>query len=304
MSAVAQEHRYAWQDREQERQKRLKQQMKEQDQRRFQDPDEMVDLDKIWVIYSWEEHESVPGGKWILAGFRRRRRRRKPQTMNRFFAKVRRKLEIHKATPVMILDLQTAALWSRREDKSWQYDAPKRQTVLKPSAPIVQVIPKAPKTKVLRIRKDRSIMFHKKHTSFIALARRSWERDPEWCYLGPLAADTLPEAYEEGKEAAAAYDTLEVVAVDDLSKRLKNAMHRARKVRPGLRIRWPEPMALEAILALPASQLRTVPKADALYHIDEQEKVARRSAKSKKDRSKQVTHALAVLSFLYDLPSV
>lgn len=287
-------------EREQRQRQRLQREMKEQDRLKYADPDRDTDLSKVWTVYQWDDRKCV----WLLAGFRRRRKRRKTQTMNRFFSKVRRKLQIDKKTPVMLVDLQTAQLLSRRADKSWMHEPPKRQTALRPAE--IPAQPKIPKHKrhVTRIRKSRATPYSLKKTAFVAFGRRPTDREPGYLYLGPLVATTKKAAEQEAKQLfQGLWPRPLVLRTADMSKRLRKQLRK--RIRPAVdRVLWPEPMPLPALLALPASQLGAITAADVAYHTEQMTRLAWRAAKSKKkDRTKDVAHALGVLTFLDIIPT-
>ncbi len=288
--------------REDARQRRLRDEMKEQDARKYRDPQPVdPDLTKVWVVYEWRN------AQWILAGFLRRRKRRKTRTMNRFFASVRRKLQISKHAEVKMLDLDAAQRIARGQAVAaaeWTRSGPVHVVSTRPAEPVVQAIKKVKRAKVTHYRKSVATVFHKRETEFVALGRNPWDRDPTYMYLGPLAADTERGAQREAERTFGVYKTLLVLPITALSKRLRQAMHKARKVRPGTtRLLWPEPIVQKDVLALQPAQLRTVSLRDVLLLVADAERRLKGAAKSKKDRSDKIAETLAVLGFLYDLPT-
>jgi hypothetical protein len=220
-------------DREEARIKRLRDQMREQDRLRFANPDRDFELEAIWVIYLWD------GEKWILAGFRPRRRRRKPQTMARFCAKVRRKLMIERGTPIKLMGLDRAARLARQNDTAWQFIPPERKPRrVRPDAPDpVFYGKKQPKRRA----HDKAIRFHKRDSTFVVLGRNPWERAKGHLFLGPLTIETKRSAEREAARLFPIYNDLVVVATDALSKPLRNQMHSGKRIRAGVtRIVWPE----------------------------------------------------------------
>lgn len=213
--------------------RRFKEQQREVVERRFRNPHADWQLETVWTIYVWDTEAS----EWMLAGFRRRRRRRKPQTMARFFSKVRRKLGLDKTTQVMVMDLGEAQRHAIMSDQSWRYRAPQFQVR---KAKMEQRTPTFDKTK----RKSRAtVRAYKltKKSSFIALGRNAWDRVTGYVYLGPINATTSSEAMREAKKRFPIYGEMVTVPIGNLSKPLRSAMIRGRKVSAGsCRVQWPE----------------------------------------------------------------
>lgn len=292
----------------------MRQQDKEREQRkRWLDRDK--ELERIWVVFAWQNTATrrvgkrvidvkLDGYQWVLAGFRRRRKRRKPQTMNKFFAKVRRKLGIARDTELKLVDLWTAQKAIRR-GRVWRemlfFTPPHRQVPGKPLEPIEQpdlVLYK--KEKPRRIKKDTSIRFHKKRTTYITLARNPWDRVEGHLYIGPMAATTQEDAEREGRALMPHYKDIIAVPVASLSKRLRNAMHTGRKVRPGQRILWPEPIGIEDVTTWSFTRLHEHPdrRRDAALLIRHAEKQAWGALR--KGREADAVHWMAVLTFLHE----
>jgi hypothetical protein len=229
--------------REREQQKRIKQQLKEQERQRFATPGKDYDLESVWVAHIWAPESVDPTiGEWIFVGFRRRRRyRRKPQTMNRFFSKVRRQLGIDKKSPTMLMDLNEATRRFKQSDQSWRTRPPQFQQRRKKMA---QRTPALWTTHKFKQRAPvKAMKLHRKETRFIAIARHTWDRAPGYLYCGPLASTTRWEAVREAEKIHGPLyvNGLLVIATKDLSKSLCHAMHRGKKIRAGVsRIIWPE----------------------------------------------------------------
>lgn len=228
-------------ERERRRQKRFKEQVRQRELRLYWNPVRDMDLERIWVAYVWTPHDSDRSdGEWHLAGFRRKRSLRKRQTMNGLFAKVRRKLEIDKKSFMMLRDLDEAARRVKEDDQSWVTQPPRFRRP-KPIEKIVRTpIPKHVKRKPRRA-KVKAYIFNKKRTKYVALGRFSWNRSPKYLYLGPLASAIKRSAQFEAKRLFGVYDDLLVISADELSKPLRDAMARSKRVRAGVtRIVWPE----------------------------------------------------------------
>jgi hypothetical protein len=237
---------------EQQRQKRFKQELREQELRRFAQPDRDMELSNVWVAHVWAPENGVPDkGEWVFAGFRRRRNRRKTQTMGRFFSKVRRQLGIDKKAPVMLMDLDMASRRIRGTDQAWRFRAPQFQaqkTVMAPRMPQVS------KEKRKQRATEKAYKLSKHNTQYIALGRMGWnkaladgtivpvwDKKPGYLYLGPLQSATKSLAQREAKRLYPVYKDLLIVSTDELSKPLRQAMASGKRVSAGItRIRWPE----------------------------------------------------------------
>jgi hypothetical protein len=234
-------------EQERERIKRLKEQMREQERLRFANPDRDKELEGVWVAHLWvpddpradKSSTEYANGEWIFAGFRRRRHRRKPQTMNKFFAKVRRQLGLQKETHVMLMDMSDATLRLENADEEWRTRAPQRQAVKRK---LEQRMPALLNTDRKKRRVyDKAIRFHKRESKFIALGRNTWTRERGHLFLGPLDATTANAAILEAQRKFPVYVDLIVAPTDELSPPLRESMHRGKKVRAGVtRIVWPE----------------------------------------------------------------
>lgn len=241
---------------------RFKDQQREQELRRFQHPNKDFELEKVWVAHVWAPENGRPEkGEWVFAGFRRKRNRRKPQTMGRFFAKVRRQLEVDKHAPMMLMDLSEARQRFNSRDQQWRTRPPQFQ---KRKPVMAQRTPEVDRTKRKTRAKVKAYKLSKRDTKFIALGRMGWnkelpngtthivwDRKPGHLYLGPLTADTLKDAKREAGRAFGVYREILVIATNKLSKPLRSAMARGRKVRAGItRIMWPEvPPEFDAVFA-------------------------------------------------------
>lgn len=290
-------------EREEARLRKIREQMREQDAKRFANPERERDLERVWVVYQWMEKRKV----WWLAGFRRRRKRRKQQTMNRFFAKVRRRLGIDKGVPIKLVDLQTAALTVRR-GRVWRellhYTPPHRQTAYKPLEPIPQApIIFAPKAKPTKLRKDSTIRYHKTDTKFIALGRRQTDRTEGYHYLGPLHATDVHVAMAEARDRYPLFNQIRIVGFTQLSTALQRAVKRGGKIF-NKRILWPEPVGLDEILTRSYGEMAgwgmvpgTTRRRDVGLAIRQVERDLKHAVKH--DRTDDVTRLLAILSFLY-----
>jgi len=244
---------------------------------KFTNPDEDVDLSRVWVIFQWQPNGTPDSGEWILSGFRRKRNRRKPQSMNRFFASVRRKLMIHKKTPVQIMDLRLA-----REFLEDDYLHTRPPQFQQRKVTMVQRTPQIVKTKWKTKTKTRAYLLSKT-AKYIAIGRNSWDRAPGYMYCGPLDSTTRYLAQLEAKRMFGLYQDLLVIATSDLSKPLFRAMIRSRRVRAGItRIAWPEvPPTFDAVWSkfirrlirkeftpdLPSDDPQLALIYDALHHI-------------------------------------
>lgn len=224
---------------EEAQQRRLRQQMREQEQRKFLNPDRDFELERVWAAHVWVPDNGVPDhGEWLFAGFRRRRNRRKPQTMNRFFGKVRRQLGIDKKAPVMLMDMTEATKRIRSADQSWRFKAPAFQQ-RKPT--MAQRTPQPIGKTTKRRAKQKAFKLSKRETKFIAIGRNPWDRQPGYLYLGPLTSEQKRLAQFEAKRLFAVYNELLVVSTSELSKPLHHAMATGKRVKAGAtRIQWPE----------------------------------------------------------------
>jgi hypothetical protein len=236
-------------ERETQRIARIKDQMREQERARFADPDEQTGLGRVWVAYVWapSNKKDIAAGEWLCAGFRRGRRRRKPQTMNKFFAKVRRQLGLAKEAHVKLMDLQTAVLRSRKTDQSWRTVAPQFQ---ERRAKMAQHMPAIDKTKRKRRATVRAYKLRKQDT-YIAIARNAWDRASGYLYLGPLSAASRRDAEREARRTFPIYPSVTVIASSALSKHLRGRMRSGKKVIAGFtRVQWPEvPPTFDAMWA-------------------------------------------------------
>lgn len=200
---------------------------------RFMDREADPRLHGVWVVYAWMN------GVWNIIGFRRRRKRRKPQSLNKFFAKARRRLEIDKKVPIKIMDLHEARLRARRGDPEWTFQPPAYQP--RRTAPVNVKPPLIVTTKWKRRATVRALKVNKKTTRFIAIGRNRWDRDPGFLFLGPLKAQSKLIATNEARKLFPIYNELLVLGVQELSEPLRHSMFRAKKVRAGVtRIQWPE----------------------------------------------------------------
>lgn len=229
-------------------------QQAEKARRKFQPPDPRdADLEKVWVVYVWEPDKNDPeAGKWLLAGFRRKRNRRKVTTMNRFFSKVRRKLNIDKKSPVMLYDLQTALRQSHAKDQSWRTRPPQFQRRIKRKMNTKHFTPVIDRTKRKRRATQKAFIFNLKKTKYIVLGRNVLDkRKPGYLYLGPLRSENKRLAQFEAKRLFPIWTERLIVPVSELSKPLRAALARNRRVRAGVtRIEWPEvPPPFDAMYA-------------------------------------------------------
>lgn len=218
----------------------IREQSRARNAARFAGPEGDDTLEKVWVVYVWAaDPDDATKGEWILAGFRRRRNRRKPQTMNRFFSKVRRKLGVDKSSPVTLVDLDEAKRRIDSPDQSWKYRRPQfqaRKAKVKITKPAL-LTRKTPKIRA----KQRAKLFNK-NTKFVVIGRNVWDREPGYLYLGPLESTQKRLAQFEAKRLFPVYNERIVIAAGDLSKPLRGAMTRSKRVRAGVtRIEWPEP---------------------------------------------------------------
>jgi len=231
------------------RQRRISNQMRDAILTRFTNPDADDTLDKVWVAHVWIENGD--GGEWMLAGFRRRRYRRKPQTMGWFFGKIRRQFQLDKSAPVMLMDLGLAKRRMTQEDQEWRYRPPQFQDR---KAKMEQRTPEVDRTKRKQRATIRAFKLSKQSTKFIALGRMGWdktladgsqvvvwERAQGFLYLGPLRSDNLKDAKREAAKMFSVYRLLHVIPTSKLSKHLRTQMARGTRVKAGTaRIVWPE----------------------------------------------------------------
>lgn len=228
------------QDRERARLARLKSQMRDRELRKFANPDRCADFAKTWVVYVWAavDPDSPIAGEWMYAGVRRKRNRRKLQSMNQFFAKVRRQFELHCKAPVMLMDLNHAANVAGQSDQSWRARPPQFQ-VRKVKMP--QCMPEIDRTRYRTRAKVQAYKMSKAKTKFIAIGRNAWERTNGYLYLGPLDAQDKSHANHEAKRKFPLYNDLLILPVESLSVTLYGAIIRGRRVRAGCtRFEWPE----------------------------------------------------------------
>lgn len=254
------------------------------------------DLLKIWVVYQWD------GEQWLLSGFRRRRRfRHNRQSMNKFFAKMRRRWLIDKETPLMVMDLATSQSLARQPDKGWQRLGPVRRAPRRPRwLPIEQTLPPIPTPKQERRRaKQKAVRYNRREHAYIALGRRRFgEREAGYLYLGPIQQDTLKAAIREAERLFGVVWDTTVVATSELSKRLRGRIHSGKSITAGhTRLLWPEPLELDEVIALP--RVDTLSTQNAAYLMEQATKLAKRAEKSGTD--KEIVFAFAVLLFIEGL---
>jgi hypothetical protein len=223
---------------EQQHARRFKEQQRERMLAKFSNPDADPDLERTWVVFSWHPAgEDVTVGEWKVAGFLPRKRRRKPQSMGRFFARVRRKLQIDKKTPVRVSDLGVARN-SLSVDQTWLTQPPKYQKRKRKMEPRM---PKPLGKTTKRRAKQKAFVLNKRVTKYIAIGRNAWDRAPGYLYLGPLSSMQKRQAQFEARRVFSLYNTLLVLETRELSKPLRNAMASSKRVRAGVtRIQWPE----------------------------------------------------------------
>jgi hypothetical protein len=219
---------------------RFKEQQREATLRRFANPDLDPALESVWVVFAWHPAgDDVTVGEWKLAGFRPRKRRRKPQSMGRFFARVRRKLNIDKKTPVRVMDLRMARQFlSNPAEHAW-LERPPRYQRRKPK--MEQRMPKPIGKRTKRRATQKAYLLNKRGTRYIAIGRNTWDRAKGYLYLGPLRSEKKRQAQFEAKRMFNVYSDILVLDTEELSKPLRNAMARGKRVRAGVtRIQWPE----------------------------------------------------------------
>jgi hypothetical protein len=224
---------------EQQHARRFKEQQRERMLAKFSNPDADSDLERTWVVFTWHPAgEDVTVGEWKVAGFLPRKRRRKPQSMGRFFARVRRKLQIDKKTPVRISDLGVARQALTKDPGQWLNQPPKYQ---KRKRKMEQRMPKPLGKTTKRRAKQKAFVLNKRVTKYIAIGRNAWDRAPGYLYLGPLSSMQKRQAQFEARRVFTTYNTLLVLETRELSKPLRNAMASSKRVRAGVtRIQWPE----------------------------------------------------------------
>ena len=253
------------------------------------------DLLKVWVVYQWS------GKQWLLSGFRRRRRRRKGQSFNRFFAKVRRRLMIDKNVPIMLMDLATAQVFSKQADQSWQYRAPSRNAPAQPRhepARAAVALPAIPTPRQARRRAPRrALRYNRREHSYIALGRlRYGDREAGYMYLGPMVGmDSLKAAEREAARLFGVVWDTRVLATSELSKRLRGRIHSGKKIVAGqTRLLWPEPLELDDMVTL--ERIDSLTADNYTYLVPQATKLVKRAVKHEDE--KELVYALAVLLFV------
>jgi hypothetical protein len=248
------------------------------------------ELNKVWVAYTWSDEAQ----SWLLAGFRRRKAKRIPRSMNRFFATMRRRLGIAKDTPTKVLPLGEA-LRRAHGDPAWLQEPPERHAFTyrprklpKESIVLPTVLSrKQPKRRV----RDRAPKFHKKETRFVALGRRRFsERQPGFLYLGPLTETYYSNAVREAEKFFGVIWEVTVIRTADMSKRLRHQIQRGKKVVPGrTRLRWPEFVHIKDLLQMTATDVRVVSRKKKidLIHLSEElsDKMYKAVAKDNDDKT-------------------
>jgi len=226
--------------------KRLTQQQRENEKAKFIDIDRDKELEGVWVAHVWvpSDPKVIEKGEWVFAGFRRRRHRRKPQTMNQFFSKIRRKLGLDKRAPVLLTDLQSAARLVRGKDQAWRTRPPQFQKRIGSNKKMVVAPgPKPLGTTTKRSAEKYAYKFDKRKTAFVCLGKNAWDRKPGYLYLGPLAAVFRSDAVREADRLFRSHTELLIIPADLLSVPLRNQMHSSKRIRAGVsRIEWPEPI--------------------------------------------------------------
>lgn len=226
--------------------KRLQLQQRERERRKFAGPHVRTrftaDFEKLWTAFVWVPNDpaDVAIGEWVFAGVRRHRNRRKIQTMNKFFAKIRRQFGIDKKSPVKVTDFESVLKLIRDKDQSWRTHPPQFQ---QRKAKAIQITPR-PVGKTTKRRAPRKAKhFDRKRATFIALGKNSWDRKPGYLFCGPLEAVFRSDAVREAERLFRASNEIIVVKVSDLSKSLRNQMHSGKRVKAGVtRVIWPEPV--------------------------------------------------------------
>lgn len=222
----------------------LQRQMRAQDKDRYTSPD-VRDihpswrdiLSKIWVVYVWRvgptalcnrahsllyPAETCPHCEtWVLAGFVRRRNRRKPRTGNQKFASIRRKLNIDKTETVRIVSLLDDWLHAKRGDPPYpppQHFGP-RLVASQPANPKVEGrwhLTTRFKDKPRKV-KDTATKWSDE-TKFLVFGR--WFKARDYTYLGPLEATNRRSAFTEANRKFAFYDLI-IVPWKDVSPKYK-----------------------------------------------------------------------------------
>jgi hypothetical protein len=177
----------------------MQRQMRVQDKARFTMPDMRgmpTDTSRAmqawYVVMVWD---ATPA-HWSLAGFYRRRHSRKPVSMNRLFASMRRKLGMAKDEKLKVVDLLTAHRHVRETGEIVHPNVPQHYTTLRPSLPPPEAVAVqlTTKDKITKVR-DRTTPASL-DTRYIAIGLAKITGS-EHIYLGPLSAATMATARRE-----------------------------------------------------------------------------------------------------------
>lgn len=231
----------------------LQREMRQQDKarlmapsKRTMDPDVLRAMERVWVVYVWRDWACrwvTPKGhpdkqvvrqyklgekQWVLAGFVRRRNRRKPTTMGRRFAAIRRKLWLAKDEEVRIVTLFDD--WQKIQEYGVSlYPEPsfnrREPEHIALSEPVMRA-----KQPARKVRKDSSPQFTKQ-TKYVVIGCSPFKQDA-FVYLGALTSNTKQDALAEAERLFGGMYTVEAVPVTELEPKVVRRM-RSRHIAVG-----------------------------------------------------------------------
>lgn len=224
---------------------------REQDQRRFVNPDRDPELDAVWVVYVWRENE------WHLAGFRRKKPlRRKEMTLPKLFGIVRNQLKLGREEIVKLVSLQDAHVSKHfpppavkqshvhmngtEDERRLLQRAPRRRPSLRPEEPPEGVFDdiEAPEQGVREV-PDGSVVFTSK-TRYVAWGKKPRRTDDgKWWFLGPCLSQKKRESEAEIRRRFSIYPDVRVVEVRTLSYSLRSRIRDSRVVAGSTRMHLP-----------------------------------------------------------------
>lgn len=219
---------------------------KEEDARRFYNPDADKDANGIWNAYMWGTYNAeLQKERWHYIGQRRKKPlRRKPMTINRLCAGIRQSLGIPKDRPIKLISEQDDNVRKRRGDV-WEHIPPKHFETLASWEPPEEALAlrELPKQRVTRHKKDRSpqlagspklastgrvVGFNFK-TRYVAWGR---SKKDGWVYLGPCMEKTRRSSRTEILHRFPIYPDPVIVEVRTLTYSMRSRLRDGR-VRPG-----------------------------------------------------------------------
>lgn len=237
----------------------LGREMRQQDKRRFtmpdlrdMDPDTLKAMQSWYVVMVWTVVEEGPPEFsceaerrfWSLAGFVRRRNRRKVVSMNRMFAGIRRKCGIDRDEPVRVVDLVTAHRNVLATGDIVHTDPPQHYETTRPDGPLKNALerPVVVGGRILKVTVQRSDVKLKPHkirdtstpaskgTKYIAIGEKIG-RVPG-IYLGPLRSSTKAAAQREADHTWASMYDITVYTVAKLDAKYRRRIRNGKLV-PG-----------------------------------------------------------------------